>query len=394
MPVATAEKSRCPFHDQGDERKSAAAARRGGMVADAVPVEGFDAIRMVLRDPAAMQAGFRADLVQRFGRRRRVPILFLSGEAHRRQRGATARFFAPKIVATRYRDVMERTSDTLIGRLRGKGEAVLDQLSMELAVTVAADVVGLTNSDIAGMTRRLDAFFSTGVETRTDRISQFATFLLGQWRMLRFHFKDVRPAIAARRRAPVDDVISHLIAEGYSNEEILTECFTYGAAGMVTTREFITMAAWHMLERPDLKARFLAAGEPGQLALLEEILRLEPVVGMLYRRVDEGGGAKEAGRILSLDIRSANMDESAMGGCPHQVSPDRDRAPKAGGAGMAFGDGPHRCPGASVALHEAALFLDRLLRVPGIRLVAAPRVGWNPLIAGYELRGCRIACER
>ncbi|HTU12879.1 MAG TPA: cytochrome P450 [Allosphingosinicella sp.] len=386
MQTATLEQSACPFHGQGDERKTADAARAGGMVADAAPVKGFDAARAVLRDEGARQAGFRAELIARFGKKRRKPILFLSGEAHRRQRAATARFFAPKIVATRYRDVMERTSDALIARLRRDGEAVLDDLSMELAVTVAADIVGLTESDLGGMKRRLDAFFSTGIETRTDWFGQVATFLLGQWRMLRFHFKDVRPAILARREAPGDDVISHLIAEGYSNEEILTECFTYGAAGMVTTREFITMAAWHLLERPALKARFLAADEAGRIALLEEILRLEPVVGMLYRRMADE-------RVVALDIRAANLDEAAMGACPHAIAPDRVRAPKTGAAGLAFGDGPHRCPGASVAMHEAAVFLDRLLRVPGVRLAAAPQVGWNPLIAGYELRGCRIACD-
>lgn len=379
-----------PFHGRADERKTAEAAKAGGMVANATPVEGFDPVRAVLRDEGVVQAGFRAELIQRWGARRRRPILFLTGEAHRRQRAATARFFAPKIVATRYRAVMERTSDALIARLRADGEAVLDRLGMELAVTVAADIVGLTESDLPGMTRRLDAFFSTGVETRTDRFSQVATFLLGQWRMLRFHFKDVRPAIAARRKAPRDDVISHLIAEGYSNEEILTECFTYGAAGMVTTREFITMAAWHLLDKPELGTWFLAADEAGRLVLLEEILRLEPVVGMLYRRRGPDGPAAP---VAALDIRSANMDEAAMGACPHLIVPDRDRAPKTSPAGLSFGDGPHRCPGASVAMHEAALFLDRLLRVPGLRLVAPPQVGWNPLIAGYELRGCRIACD-
>jgi hypothetical protein len=30
---------------------------------------------------------------------------------------------------------------------------------------------------------------------------------------------------------------------------------------------------------------------------------------------------------------------------------------------------------------------------PGLRLAAAPRIGWNPPTAGYELRGCRIACD-
>jgi hypothetical protein len=39
------------------------------------------------------------------------------------------------------------------------------------------------------------------------------------------------------------------------------------------------------------------------------------------------------------------------------------------------------------------LFLDRLLRLPGIRLTAEPRVLWNAQIQGYELRGAVVACD-
>lgn len=33
--------------------------------------------------------------------------------------------------------------------------------------------------------------------------------------------------------------------KGRGGPEILAECITYGAAGMVTTREFIAVVAWH-----------------------------------------------------------------------------------------------------------------------------------------------------
>ena len=59
-----------------------------------------------------------------------------------------------------------------------------------------------------------------------------------------------------------------------------------------------------------------------------------------------------------------------------------------------FGDGPHRCPGSQVAMHETRVFLDRLLRVPGIRLVHAPQIGWSEMLMSYELRGAMIACDR
>ena len=57
-----------------------------------------------------------------------------------------------------------------------------------------------------------------------------------------------------------------------------------------------------------------------------------------------------------------------------------------------FGDGPHRRPGAAVALHEGAFFLDRLFRVPGIRLAQMPTITSNPLVESYELRGAIVEC--
>ncbi|MFL9840845.1 cytochrome P450 [Sphingomonas sp. ST-64] len=373
----------CPIDHARDDRKSASAAQ-GGLLS-APEVTGFEAVRAVLRDSEARQAGFKAEVILRYRGRARPPILYLHGEAHRRQRSGTARFFTPRVVETRYRALMERTSDALIARLLRNGSADLDRLSLEMAVTVAAQIVGLTESDITGMSRRLDAFFSTAFQTSKGKFAEVMSFLLGQWRMRRFYAKDVKPAIEARRIAPREDVISHLLSEGYTPLDILTECFTYGAAGMVTTREFITMAGWHLLERPDLRARFLAAGADGQVDLLEEILRLEPVVGTLYRHVGDG--------TVALDIRAANGDAAAVGSCPHALDPDRTRAPKVTGPGLAFGDGEHRCPGAGVALHESAVFLDRLLRIPSLRLDRAPDVGWNPLVAGYELRGCRLVVD-
>ncbi len=384
----------CPYHQGGDERKSACPpeAAPGTIV-----VEKLGLARQILRSDRVKQAGFRAELLERFGRREHAPVLYQGGEAHQKQRRAIARFFAPKIVSGHYRALMERLSDRLIERLRKTRRAQLDLMSLDIAVAVAAEIVGLTESSLPRMARRLNRFFMANAQVQTPRAALTA-FVLAQWRLLQFYLWDVRPAIGARRRRPREDVISHLIARGRSHREILTECLTYGAAGMVTTREFIVMAAWHLFERDALTARFLADGETGRIAILEEILRLEPVVGALYRRAEHDLALEDAGEtihipagsLLALDVRHANAD-SAAGEYPHQLDPDRMRSPlHLSGSLISFGDGPHRCPGASVALQEAAIFLERLFRVPGIKLETAPALAWNPTIAGYELRGAIV----
>ena len=384
MATAASNVQTCPF--RGDDQRRSARIAGGGSTKGAQPVRGYAPVRSILRDQNAQQAGFKAEMIERFGTSVRPPILYLTGDAHRRQRAATARFFAPRVVKEQHRPLIEATADRLIRAFQSKGQARLDEMSLDLAVTVAAQIVGLTDSDKRGMIRRLDAFFSLGFADGDRPIQQFIASVMGQAKMMHFHYRDVRPAIRARRKAPREDVISHLIAEGYEDRDILVECFTYGAAGMVTTREFITMAGWHLLENDALRMRFLAADREGRITILEEILRLEPVVGMLYRRVGEGAP-------FELDIRSANGDADAMGECPHSIDPDRERAERVSGAGLAFGDGEHRCPGAGVALAEAEIFLDRLLRVPGLRLERAPDLGWNSLVTGYELRICWLMIE-
>jgi hypothetical protein len=225
--------------------------------------------------------------------------------------------------------------------------------------------------------------------------------VLSFYRMLRFFLFDVMPAIRSRRIGRREDIISHLIDQGYSNREILTECITYGVAGVSTTRELIVVAAWHLFERPDLRKRFLDSDETGRITMLEEVLRLEPVVGVLYRRAKrnmilEDGGRLQivlAGTLLAIDIHAVNADPAAAGICPHMLDPDRQsRDHRLPGSLMSFGDGPHRCPGAAIALQESAIFLDHLFRIPGISLARTPTVASNLLVGSYELRGAIVAC--
>jgi len=118
---------------------------------------------------------------------------------------------------------------------------------------------------------------------------------------------------------------------------------------------------------------------------------VEPVVSRLYRHV----GASEGGEdeLVTIDIHTANKDTAVAGTCPYNPNPDRTVTSKSTGALMSFGDRKHRCPGAHVAMQESAIFLDKLLRVPGIKLVGEPMLGWHPVIEGYEIRQTRIACD-
>ena len=360
-------------------------------------VRSFEVARQVLREPeGTRQAGFGAERVRadRGGPAApamRPPILYLEGAQHRSQRKAAARFFAPK-VTEEYRGMMEALSGVLVARVRPGRPVDLSRLSMQMAVQVAAQVVGLTSSSTRGMSRRLDTFFA-GDPLATP------SGPLGWWRALRsgtatarFFWLDVKPAIRARRRQPREDVISQLLAEGFSDLEVLTECLTYGAAGMVTTREFICVAAWHLLDDAALLARYRAGDRDERLALLQETLRLEPVVGHLYRRLERPltvalDGTEQvlpAGALVDLDLRAVNADAATVGAEPYQLCPGRELPRAVPPALMSFGDGNHRCPGAPIAIMESEVFLSALFRHDVVAL-GPPRVSWNPVSQGYDL---------
>jgi cytochrome P450 len=386
----------CPFESTRDDRKSAAlAAERITVGPDARVVRSLAFARELLRGTATRQAGGTDEVI---GDPAFTSVFFLDGEPHKRKRQAIARFFTPKAISTRYRAVMEETTDTLLTRLRTCGQGRLDQMSFELAVTVAAEIVGLGDSDQTAMAQRIQA---TLIGLRLPRMSRWRRpvgQLQATLRSRRFLISDVRPAIRARRAEPRDDVISHLLDEGYPDKAILVECMTYAVAGMITTREFIVMAAWHLLGDDVLRARFRTAGEADQIAILEEIIRLDPVVNVLARRVTADtvttSGSVTEGEQLVLDVRAANVDEVSAGECPHALDPDRARRVKSVGYSLSFGDGSHRCPGAQVALNETRVFLDRLLRVPGIRLHREPDLRWTDVLMGYELRNAVVTCDR
>lgn len=388
----------CPVKGNPDQRKSAPlAALNVKPDAGAQRIKNATLARAIMRSPESVQAGAGAESLH-FDNPEHAPVFFLDGLPHRRKRLTIAKFLSPTTVTTQHREVMERTTEDLLTKLKHKGEGRLEDISFELAVAVVSKILGLTNSEQAARAKRIERAVRTSTKPKAHGLAGIVRAIKVAYFISMFWKLDVKPAKEARLKARQDDVISHLLDEGYSDKALLIECLTYGSAGMMTTREFIVMAAWYLFERPDLRERYLASDAPGQLAILMEILRLEPVAAMLHRRVNAEmtgpDGTLPAGGLYAIDIRAVNTDEALVGECPFAVDPDRAARQKENGRYMSFGDGGHNCPGYQVALHESRIFLDQLFRIPGIRLKHAPDMGWNPGVQGYELRNAIITCDR
>ncbi|MEV4168169.1 cytochrome P450 [Nonomuraea sp. NPDC049709] len=368
-------------------------------------VRGYAQARAVLRSDTTVQAGLGIETVEKLPARIRRPVLYRDGPEHREHRRQTAKYFTPRRVDERYRGLMEEMADAQLAKLRAAGEAQLSELSFGMAIGVVSSIIGLTSSR-PGLRGRLERFFPEeyGRPGLTSASGIYWLFRQNaNW--LRIYLADVRPAIRDHRREPRDDLISHLISEGCTGAEILGECLTFAAAGMVTTREFICVAAWHLFSDDALLERYRAEDEPGRLAVLHEIVRLEPVVGRLLRRTTgaieldgaDGPVTVPAGALVEVFVDAANTDTRAVGADPLSVCPGRaidggtGAGAGTGSAALAFGDGAHRCPGAGIAILETDIFLSRLLAMEGIRMASPPRVTFDNDIGGYEIRGLIVS---
>src|SRR6185436_19421746 len=86
------------------------------------------------------QAGFQAENVKTSGL---DPVLYQRGETHRQQRAAIAKFFSPTTTHQKHLGMIERIADEIVGKLTKTKRADLNDLTVQMAASVAATVVGL-----------------------------------------------------------------------------------------------------------------------------------------------------------------------------------------------------------------------------------------------------------
>lgn len=398
--MATAAKS--PIDPDRDDRKTAELYEQGRIFKpNAEIVYEGERVKGILRSPLLMQDGLDAAAQQRF-KPEEIPLIFLDGKLHRDRRKHITSYFAPRYIKEHFEPLMRKTADMLIADLERDKQLRIDEVSWQMAVTLVGDLIGVTRgksrNEMKKTAKRIErCLYATKMRLMTGWPLRVAK-IRRAYDMMMFWRKDVLPTVKARRRAPQDDVISRLVAENYSDTAILVDVMMLCGAGMQTTREFISMAAWHLLEKDDLREAFLSADYEGQMGILEEILRVDPIVSTLYRRApkdlgDKGQDEFTPGTRYGVSIRHANHDPQLVGGCPHAIDVSRkaklgDQAPM-----MSFGNGMHRCPGSPLALNETLFLLDRLLRVPGVKLASKPKMEWEPNVSTFEISDVLVTCD-
>ncbi|NUS86140.1 MAG: cytochrome P450 [Streptomyces sp.] len=309
-------------------------------------------------------------------------MLDLEPPDHTRLRRLVSKAFTPRTVE-RLAPVVERLADELVEAFVAEGGGDLVHAVAEpLPVAVIAEMLGIPpedraqlrpwSADICGM---FELNPSDEAARRAVRASvEFSAYL--------------RELIAARRRAPGEDLISGLVAaydEGdrLTEQEMISTCVLLLNAGHEATVNSTGNGWLALFRHPDQLA--LLRSDPGALlpTAVDELLRYDTPLQLFERWVlddiEVGGTVIPRGSEVALLFGSANRDPERF------PDPDRLDLSRTDNAHFTFGGGIHYCLGAPLArLELAASFGALLRRAPGLRLVAEPR--WNP---GFVIRGLR-----
>jgi len=191
--------------------------------------------------------------------------------------------------------------------------------------------------------------------------------------------------VAARRASPQDDFVTRLIetevdGRRLTDIEARSQLVFLFISGNETTRHLIANLLWTVANDPPLFDQLRRHRELVPTAV-EESLRHDPPVQLLMRNciAEVGVQAQQMcpGDKVAFGLSSANRDQEHFDD-PHRFRLDRPD-PR---AHVAFGGGPHVCPGASLARLEARVALEAFCdRVVSVRPVHPDRyepvpVGW------------------
>ena len=203
--------------------------------------------------------------------------------------------------------------------------------------------------------------------------------------------------LAAKRRAPADDLVSALIAVRdadaqrdtagqFDERELVAMLFLLLVAGHETTANLIASGTLALLTHPAERDRLRA--DPALLpGAVEELLRFSNPLNHATERftlepVQIGGVTIPAREWVLCVTSSANRDPLRF------PDPDRLDVGRDAGGHLAFGHGIHYCLGAPLARLEGEIAFGSLLaRFPSLSLAADPAgLRWRPssLIHGLE----------
>jgi cytochrome P450 len=334
----------------------------------------YDDVRDAARNPERFISGKGATMPPAGNPMPFLP-LELDPPEHQKYRRALQSWFSVREMEKLEPSIRELVTD-LIDEIEPLGSADLaEALSNPLPPSVIALLLGLPRTDWSYF-RELGEAMITAAENEDTEAGGIAAMQLLTY---------LNTQIDDRRKAPTDDMLTRMLGieidgEPIPSESVLALAFFLLMAGHETTMGGISLMLLHVAKQPGVKQQLLE--DPSLIAnAVEETLRYEPPIQSLARTVSEDaclhGVDLAKGDRLVLSWGSANRDASKFDDAD-RFKVDRERNPHIG-----FGDGIHRCLGASLARLEMRVVLEEVLkRLPGYSITDESEVR----IGGYLAR--------
>ncbi|MDH6448128.1 MULTISPECIES: cytochrome P450 [unclassified Streptomyces] len=343
-------------------------------------VTRYEDVRTVTNDPRFSREAVMDQPVTRLAPHfipQRGAVGFLDPPDHTRLRRSVAAAFTAKGVE-RVREKSRLMLDELVDELLQDGPPA-DLVAAVLApfpIAVICELMGVPAADRHGMHTWTQLILSS---SHGAQVSERARDEMGAY------FADL---IGLREGSTGEDVAS-LLGAAVGRGEVTLEEAVGLAVLLQIGGEAVTNNSGQMfyllLTRPDLAERLRAEPEIRPRAI-DELLRWIPhrnAVGLSRIALEDVGiqGVRiRAGDAIYVSYLAANRDPDVF---PYPETIDFSRSPN---PHVAFGFGPHYCPGGMLARLESELLVEALLdRVPGLSLAVPPeRV---PFRKGALIRG-------
>jgi cytochrome P450 len=312
--------------------------------------------------PVPLEGDDVSDLIEQY--RDELPfsdqITTFDPPKHRAHRGLLMRLLTPK----RLREneaFMHRLADRQIDEFVDRGECeFITDYAGPFTLYVIADLLGIPESQHETFREELQ-----GGHRRDQGLGSTGSATLGH-SPLEFLYDRLSAFIEDRRREPRNDVLTGLATatfpDGSTPEviDVVRVAANVFSAGQETTVRLLGTALLTLGERRDIQD--LLREDPEKIPnFVEECLRIEsPVKGdfRLSRTAATVGGVDvSAGTTLMVLNGAAGRDPRHFDN-PGEFQIDRPNAREH----LAFGRGPHACPGGSLARAEACISIEHLLQ--------------------------------
>jgi cytochrome P450 len=322
----------------------------------------------LLNDPAN-SAHLREDIGPHgeFDQRRGTSMERCDAPQHKRLRREVAAALSQRSYAGQL-DQMKQRAEHLFGAVltRGEGDLVADLL-LPVVFGVICDLLGIPEVD-----RRQVHVWSDDSMLMDPDVSKVAAAALDEY---------LASLLTVKEKRTAGDLCSALAAartEGrLSDAEAIGTTALMLIAGYEAMVSFLSASALVFLTSPRLVQLMLQRPELMPTAL-EELLRYITPQRTAWARfatadVPVGDTVVPSGSAVIVDFAFANRDPLRFG------TPERFDPTRTDNKHLAFGHGPHYCPGASLARRQSRIVLDVML--PHMHLLAlttpAAEISWH-----------------